>query len=158
MRIGQMVFNDEAPLPTGPPPVGKNYGRRPMFKSLSLAGAALAMTATALVPAAPAAAQSRYYGDRGYNRGYDNRGYDNGYGRDGRVYRGDNGYYRDNRGRQQCKDGDGGTIVGAIAGGLLGRTIDTRGDRLLGTVLGAGAGALAGRAIDRSDRPGYCRR
>jgi len=120
-----------------------------MLKTLSLAGAALAMTASAFVPIAPAAAQSRYYGgDRGYNRGYDDR-----------TYRGDNGYYRDrgSRGRQKCKDGDGGTIIGAIAGGLLGRTIDTRGDRLLGTVLGAGAGALAGRAIDRSDRPGYCR-
>jgi uncharacterized protein YcfJ len=48
-------------------------------------------------------------------------------------------------------------VLGAIAGGLLGRTIDTRGDRTLGTVLGAGAGALAGRAVERSDRPGYCR-
>ncbi|USU07785.1 glycine zipper 2TM domain-containing protein [Sphingomonadaceae bacterium OTU29MARTA1] len=131
-----------------------------MLKTLSLAGAALAMTATALVPITPAVAQSRYYGERGYDRGYD-RGYrsDRGY-RNERVYRGDRGYYNDRnyRARQKCNDGDGGTIVGAIAGGLLGRTIDTRGDRLLGTVLGAGAGALAGRAIDRSDRPGYCRR
>ncbi len=126
-----------------------------MLKTLSLAGAALAMTATALVPITPAVAQRGYYGD---NRGYD-RGYDRGY-RNDRVYRGDRGYYNDRnyRARQKCNDGDGGTIVGAIAGGLLGRTIDTRGDRLLGTVLGAGAGALAGRAIDRSDRPGYCRR
>ena len=127
------------------------FGRTPMLKTLSLAGAALAMTATALVPITPAVAQSRYYGGDRYDRGY--RG-------DDRVYRGDRGYYNDRsyRARQKCKDGDGGTIVGAIAGGLLGRTIDTRGDRLLGTVLGAGAGALAGRAIDRSDRPGYCRR
>ncbi len=125
-----------------------------MLKTLSLAGAALAMTATALVPVTPAVAQSRYYGGNRYERGYD-RGY-----RGDRVYRGDRGYYNDRgyRARQKCNDGDGGTIVGAIAGGLLGRTIDTRGDRLLGTVLGAGAGALAGRAIDRSDRPGYCRR
>jgi hypothetical protein len=46
-----------------------------MFKKLSLAGAALAMGATALIPAAPAAAQS--YG-RHYERGYD-RGYQGGY-------------------------------------------------------------------------------
>ena len=124
-----------------------------MMKTLSLAGAALAMSAAALVPATPAAAQRGYYG--GYDRGY---AYDRGY-RDDRVYRGDRGYYRDRgyRGGQRCNSGTTGTIVGAIAGGLLGRTIDTRGDRALGTVLGAGAGALAGRAVERSDRPGYCR-
>jgi hypothetical protein len=127
-----------------------------MLKTLTLAAAALTMTAGAVVPVTPAAAQSRYYGnDRGYDRGYrDDRGY-----RNERTYRGGNGYYqqRGYRGGQRCKSGDTGTLVGAIAGGLLGRTIDTRGDRLLGTVLGAGAGALAGRAVERSDRPGYCR-
>ena len=119
-----------------------------MFRKLSVAAAALAMTAGAIVPATAADAQR--YRDR-YYRSYDNRGYD----RDYRDYRRYNNNYR---ARQQCRDGDGGTIVGAIAGGLLGRTIDTPGDRLLGTVLGAGAGSLVGRAIDRSDRPGYCRR
>ncbi|WP_375292488.1 glycine zipper 2TM domain-containing protein, partial [Sphingomonas melonis] len=77
--------------------------------------------------------------------------------RDDRVYRGDRGYYRDRGYARRCNDGTTGTVLGAIAGGLLGRTIDTRGDRTLGTVLGAGAGALAGRAVERSDRPGYCR-
>ncbi|WP_438827181.1 glycine zipper 2TM domain-containing protein [Sphingomonas bacterium] len=48
--------------------------------------------------------------------------------------------------------------MGAIAGGLLGRSIDTHGDRAPGTVLGAGAGAPAGNAIGRSGNPGYCRR
>lgn len=120
-----------------------------MIKNFSLATAVLAMGASALVPVSAADAQryrnSRYYDNGRYERSYaDERGYNRG--------------YRDYRARQKCKDGDGGTIVGAIAGGLLGRTVDTRGDRLLGTVLGAGAGALAGRAIDRSDRPEYCRR
>jgi len=131
-----------------------------MFKKLSLAGAALAMSATALIPATPAAAQnydrhyrgdrydSRYDGYRDYDRGYrDDRGYDN-----RRNYR---GYDRSHRAR--CNN-DTGTVVGAIAGGLLGNTVAGRGDRLLGTVLGAGAGALAGRAIDRSDDPRRCRR
>lgn len=118
-----------------------------MLKKLTLAGAALAMTATGLVPAATAAAEAQSYRSRHYRA-------DRYYDRSDRDYRRYNNY----RARQKCRDGDGGTIVGAIAGGLLGRTIDTRGDRLLGTVLGAGAGALAGRAIDRSDRPGYCRR
>ena len=62
---------------------------------------------------------------------------------------------RDYRNRR-CNN-DAGTIIGAIAGGLLGNGIAGRGDRTLGTVLGAGAGALAGRAIDRSDDPRYCR-
>ena len=118
-----------------------------MFKKLTLAGAALAMGAAAIVPVAPAAAQ------RGYSQG---RHYDRGHYNNGRTYRGEN--YRSYRARQKCNDGDGGTIVGAIAGGLLGHTVAGRGDHVLGTVLGAGAGALAGRAIDRSDRPGYCRR
>jgi hypothetical protein len=128
-----------------------------MFKKLSLIGAALAMTGTALIPATPAAAQSRYvYNDsRGYYGDRDYRGYDRGYGRDRgyrdyrRYDRDDRRYYRD-RARDKCNDGDGGTIVGAIAAG--------RGDRTLGTILGGAVGAIAGREIDRSDRPGYCRR
>jgi len=137
-----------------------------MFKKLSLAGAALAMGVTALIPATPAAAQSygRYHYDRSYDR-YD-RGYDSRYGD---PYRGgyeQRGYY-DRRGydgynrrqyRDPCRKGDTGTIIGAIAGGLLGSSVAGRGDHTLGAVLGAGAGALAGRAIERSDRPDYCRR
>jgi len=41
-------------------------------------------------------------------------------------------------------------IVGAAGGALLGRAIDTRGERATGTILGAAAGALVGREIDRS--------
>ncbi|RDE06022.1 glycine zipper 2TM domain-containing protein [Sphingomonas aracearum] len=116
-----------------------------MFKKLVLATAALSMGVGAIVPVTAASAQ-RYdrYERRDSRDGYYNRGYR------------DRGY-RNYRAREKCKDGDGGTIVGAIAGGLLGRGVAGRGDHVLGTVLGAGAGALAGRAIDRSDRPGYCR-
>lgn len=129
-----------------------------MMKTLSLVGAALAMTAGAVVPFAPAQAQ-RYGYDRSYNDGYNRGGYYNGYDRSYRGYdRSYRGYDRGYRARQKCNDGDGGTIVGAIAGGLLGNGIAGRGDRTIGTILGAGVGALAGRAIDRSDRPGYCRR
>jgi hypothetical protein len=92
-----------------------------------------------------------------YDRaGYDRGGYDRGgYYRDGGDYRGGNRYRYRNRG---CQSGTTGTVIGAIAGGLLGRTIDSRGDRTLGTVLGAGAGALAGNAVERSDNPRYCQR
>jgi uncharacterized protein YcfJ len=124
-----------------------------MFKKLSLAAAALAVGATAMVPTAVSA--QRYYGDR-YDRAYDDARYD-GYNRGPRYER----RYYDNRGYargpQRCNNGTTGTIVGAIAGGLLGRTIDSRGDRTLGTILGGGAGALAGHAIEKSNNPGECR-
>jgi hypothetical protein len=124
-----------------------------MIKKLSLIGAALAMTGTAIVPATQAAAQSRYEyrdGQRGYDRGYyGNRGYRQ-YDRSDRRYS-----YRSG---DKCRDGDGGTIVGAIAGGLAGSAIAGRGDKTIGTILGGALGAIAGREIDRSDRPGYCRR
>lgn len=131
-----------------------------MIKKVSLAVAALVMSAGGIA-AAPASAQ--YYGGdhydhtdrggydrgRGYDRGYDRRGYDR-RGYDDRGY--DRRRYRSNR----CSSATG-TILGAIAGGLLGNSVAGRGDRGVGTVLGAGAGALAGRAIDRSDNPRSCR-
>jgi len=127
-------------------------------------GTALAMGAASLaVTAAPAQARDGwghryergdyYRGDRGY------RGYRDGYYRGGGYYR-DNYYrgYRGYRGGYRCRDsGTGGTIIGAIAGGLLGNEIGKgssgrygrRGDGTTGAIIGAGVGALAGRAIDR---------
>ena len=68
----------------------------------------------------------------------------------------DNGYYhgktwRDSNGRLRCKrpNGTTGLIVGAAGGALVGRAIDTRGERATGTILGAAAGALLGREIER---------
>ncbi len=102
-----------------------------MIKQLGLFGAALAVSAGAILPASAADAQ-RYRHDGYY----------------GRQYRGDDGYAR-YRPVKRCSDGTTGTIVGAIAGGLLGRAFDRHGDRSVGTLLGAGGGALAGRAIER---------
>ena len=88
----------------------------------------LALTAAALavptLPAAPAVAHDGY---------------------DGNFWRGSNGRYR-------CKrpNGTTGLIVGAAGGALVGRAIDTKGERATGTILGAAAGALIGRKIDRS--------
>ena len=63
----------------------------------------------------------------------------------GKMWRGSDGRYR-------CKrpNGTTGLIVGAAGGALIGRAIDTRGERATGTILGAAAGALIGRKIDRS--------
>jgi Ni/Co efflux regulator RcnB len=77
----------------------------------------------------------RYDNRRGY---YERAGYDG-------------SYYNRPIYRYRCQgNGTTGTIVGAIAGGLLGNGLAGHGDRTLGVLLGGGAGALAGRAIDRS--------
>ena len=69
------------------------------------------------------------------------------------------GYYhgktwKDSRGRLRCKrpNGTTGLIVGAAGGALIGRAIDTRGERATGTILGAAAGALLGREVQRNMR------
>jgi len=60
--------------------------------------------------------------------------------------------WQDSRGRLRCKRKNGtvGLIVGGAGGALVGRAIDTRGERTTGTLLGAAAGALAGREIARN--------
>lgn len=127
-----------------------------ILNSTMIAAIALAATATA-----PALA----HGDRGYRdyRPYQVGNYYDGdryYGdrddRRYREYRGDRRYYGRSRGRgysyNGCDKGTGGTVIGAVAGGLAGHELAGRGgDRTLGIILGAGIGAVAGRAIDRSD-------
>ena len=67
----------------------------------------------------------------------------------------DNSYHgqtwRDSQGRLRCMRSNGttGLIVGAAGGALVGRAIDTRGERATGTILGAAAGALIGREVER---------
>ena len=60
--------------------------------------------------------------------------------------------WRDSQGRYRCKrpNGTTGLIVGAAGGALVGRAIDTKGERATRTILGAAAGALIGREVDRS--------
>ncbi len=59
--------------------------------------------------------------------------------------------WRGKDGRLHCRRSDGtvGLVVGGVAGALVGRSIDTHGDRAVGTVIGAGAGALLGREVAR---------
>ncbi len=62
--------------------------------------------------------------------------------------------WRGKDGRRYCRKPNGttGLVVGGVAGALVGRTIDTRGDRTVGTLLGAAAGAVAGREVERSGK------
>ena len=62
--------------------------------------------------------------------------------RDTRVWQGNDGHYY-----CQKKDGTTGLIIGGAAGALLGREIDSHGDRTLGTILGGAAGALLGKEV-----------
>ncbi|MEY2927628.1 MAG: hypothetical protein RL367_2105 [Pseudomonadota bacterium] len=123
-----------------------------MFGKFGKTTLGLALISAALA-ATPALARHNDGYPPQYNNGYGN-GYDNGYrgqdydrGYDDRGYR--NAGYND--GYRCKKSGTGGLIIGAVAGGLLGRAVVSRhGDRTAGTIIGAGVGALAGRAIDRS--------
>ena len=102
--------------------------------------------------------RDRRYGRDRYDSRYDDRYYD-----PAREYRDDPRYrerplgandqvYRGSDGRYYCRRSDGtvGLVVGAGAGALLGRAIDTRGERGTGTILGATLGALLGRSVERS--------
>ena len=97
---------------------------------MALSAASLMVPVSMAIPTTKAEAQSRKY--REWR------------GRDGRTY-------------CRKKNGTTGLVVGGVAGALVGRSIDSRGDRTLGTLLGAGAGALAGREIDRGGSKRRCR-
>ncbi|MFB0875540.1 MULTISPECIES: glycine zipper 2TM domain-containing protein [unclassified Sphingobium] len=62
--------------------------------------------------------------------------------------------WRGRDGRTYCRKSNGttGLIVGGVGGALVGRAIDTRGDRATGTILGAAGGALLGKEIDSKRR------
>lgn len=121
-------------------------------------GAAAAMTFTTLGLATPATARD-YYGRyergdyyRGHDRYRDYRRADQYDYRRGGYYRDQAGYYRGDRYYRCRNDGTTGTIIGAIAGGLIGNSVAGRhGDRTTGTIIGGAVGALAGNAIDKSD-------
>lgn len=114
---------------------------------------ALVLAATAVTGFTATPAMARH----GYDDGYYSRGdrYDR---YDRREYRRGDRYYRNNyrNNYQRCDKGTGGTIIGAVAGGLLGNEVARRGNKTEGSIIGAAVGALAGRAIDKSDS--NCRR
>ena len=60
---------------------------------------------------------------------------------------------------RECKESSGttGTILGAVAGGLLGSVIDGGNHRTLGTLVGGGGGALLGRKIEQDRAAAGCR-
>ncbi|WP_231467986.1 glycine zipper 2TM domain-containing protein [Novosphingobium sp. CECT 9465] len=113
-----------------------------------------AALAAVVIPSAPAFADpprwAPAHGHRAKERNsiYDSRGR---YIEPRRISSNDR-VWRGNDGRYYCKRNNGttGLIIGAAGGALLGRAIDTRGERATGTILGAVGGALLGREIERS--------
>jgi hypothetical protein len=107
------------------------------------------------------AAQARFDRERGlYER--ERRAYEDARARfendrERLAYRGET--WRGPDGQTYCRrpDGTTGTIVGGVAGGLIGRAIDGGRRSAVGTLLGAGAGALLGRGIERSGTAANCR-
>ena len=145
-----------------------------MNKKLLTPLAAMATAAAALmIPAAPAAADPpRWAPAHGYDRHDHQDRYNVRYDRrDDRRYRNDRGYddrgryreprrvsrndrvWQDRDGRYRCERDNGttGLIIGAAGGALVGRTVDTRGDRTVGTLVGGVLGGLLGREIDRGE-------
>ena len=98
------------------------------MRSLMLMLGAATLVVTTFVVPAPAEAQRTYKQWRG---------------KDGRMY---------------CRRSNGttGLLVGAVGGALVGRAIDTGGDRTLGTLGGAALGALAGREVEREGSKRRC--
>ena len=108
---------------------------------LALAAATLFVPGTAVVAAdgfSLSTASAGYQPDVSYqNRNRD--GFRSWRGKDGRMY---------------CRRSNGtvGLVIGAAGGALVGRAIDTRGDRATGTIIGAAGGALLGREVARKRR------
>ena len=126
-----------------------------MFKRSMLALSALSIVAV------PTASEARHhhgsYNSEGYGDG-DDQGY---YQQQGyypqQAYGYDNGYYsRSYRHRQHRCSGTTGTIVGAGAGALIGRSLGRgsgyyrQNSGTTGTILGAALGALVGRQVGKS--------
>ncbi|WP_373489579.1 glycine zipper 2TM domain-containing protein [Parasphingorhabdus sp.] len=114
---------------------------------LSVAAATLVVPTGVVLADPPPHAKAYGKHKNKYKSRYDDRGryYEpRRLSRDDRIWRGRDGRYH-------CKRDNGttGLIIGGAVGALVGREIDSRGDRTVGTLLGAAGGALLGREIDR---------
>jgi len=125
-----------------------------MFAKLFTAAAVAALSLATVTPTAADAGPRHDREYRGEHRHYKKAPprYDRRYNND-RRYANNARYYgdrnRNNYRGKSCDKGTGGTIIGAIAGGLLGNEVANNGNGTTGAIIGAGVGALAGRAIDR---------
>lgn len=109
---------------------------------IAMAASAAVIPAVAIAaPATPAAPATGYHAYEGMETARHN-----GRRHVRRVWRGRDGRYRCRR-----DDGTEGTIIGALAGGVLGHEVAGENDETEGAIIGALAGGLVGREIDRDD-------
>lgn len=103
---------------------------------LAFGALSLAIPTAMALPAGKAEAKSYSSADQQRHRAKKRYEYREWKGRNGKTY---------------CRKPDGttGAVIGAVGGALVGRAVDTRGDRAGGTIIGAIAGGLAGREIER---------
>ncbi|MBO9603200.1 MAG: glycine zipper 2TM domain-containing protein [Novosphingobium sp.] len=113
------------------------------MKKVLLAVAAV----TLAIPTMPAVAKD--HGRHHYSNTYDSYGR---YREPRRLHRGDR-MWQGKDGRYYCRRDNGttGLIIGAAGGALVGRAVDTHGERTTGTILGAVVGGLLGREVDRGN-------
>lgn len=64
-----------------------------------------------------------------------------------------NQYWWGQNGRMNCRRSDGtvGTLVGAVAGGVLGNMIAQQGDKQMGTIIGGALGGLLGNQVAKGN-------
>ena len=126
-----------------------------MFSKFTLSAAAAAVALTTL----PATAEARHRDNRYYEQSHRGDYYGQAYQsrRSNRAY--NQNYYGNRYYNGRRCSGTTGTIVGGVAGALLGREVGRSGNRgyyrrgsngTTGAILGGAIGALAGRAIDKS--------
>lgn len=106
------------------------------MKKLLIAVAALSVLGTSAAPAlADPPRHAKAWGHKKKHRGY--------------------GYYGRDYDRRCRRDSDiEGTVIGAVAGGVLGNVVSR--DKTLGTVIGAGVGGVIGNRIDHGDGDRRC--
>ena len=114
------------------------------MKKFALAFAASTMTVTGIGLSVPASAGPPPWAPAHGYRANSGDGIAYRYAADNRTQ-----YWQGQDGRYYCRKRDGtiGLLAGAALGALVGRAIDTRGERATGTILGAAAGALLGRQV-----------
>ncbi|MFC3712273.1 glycine zipper 2TM domain-containing protein [Sphingoaurantiacus capsulatus] len=113
------------------------------MKKIVLTAVAATMFAAPAMARPPQHAPAHGWRAQQYAQNYQQPRYYN----DGRAYYGQQRAYNDGVCRKDSNTG--GTVLGALAGGVAGNVIAGRGDKTLGTVIGVLGGGIAGRELDK---------
>lgn len=112
------------------------------MQKIILTAVAAAMFAAPAMAHPPAHAKAHGWRAQQYAQGYQAPRYYN-----DRAYYGGQSAYANGVCRKDSNTG--GTVLGALAGGVAGNVIAQRGDKTLGTAIGALGGGILGRELDK---------